>query len=219
MQTTSPNSLEEARRVARISGRFRDLQGLRQAVGGVGLLLFFGWELRFPLSDAEIRAAGMGFTLLGLGLLAAGCAFFALAVLRVNSWYRRHYGQVEQTVRQKRWGAIVGGAGLLAFLIPFYVGAIGHVPSVNLTLVALSLWTIGYWLYMGRRFWHYGLIACLGFACGIASIAGIPPATFAWHSREATLYLALVSIAGGVIDHMILTRALPGTESPVALEP
>jgi hypothetical protein len=212
----------DARQAAHIAGRFSDLQGLRQAVAGVGLLLLFGWEMTFPLSAANIRAAGVG-ALWGAGLLVVGFAAMIVAILPVNAWYRRHYGRVERTRRQKRLGAVVGGGGALAFLIPFDIDVIaqnsGQVVPVNLMLFTMALWIVGYWLYIGRPFWHYLLIAGIGFVLGIASIAGLPPSTFASHLREATLYVALATIAGGVVDHMILTRSLPLSGSPVGLEP
>jgi hypothetical protein len=218
-----PASLNDARQAAHIAGRFRDLQGLRQAVGGVGLLMLFALELVLPLSLRDVRSAGVGVLLWGLGVLVVGCAVSIAAVLRVNAWYRRHYGQVDLTRRQRLLGSVVGGAGALAFLVPFEIDALaqnhGQVPPVNLMVFTMALWIIGYWLYLGRPYWHYLLFAGIGFVLGIASIAGIPPSTFAWHLREATLYIALASIAGGVIDHVILTRALHLSESSVGLEP
>ena len=83
----------------------------------------------------------------------------------------------------------------------------------------MALWFVGYWLYLGRPFWHYPVVAGIGFVLGLASIAGIPPATFAWHLREATLYFSLAAIAGGVIDHRILTRSLSASRRSVGLEP
>lgn len=152
-----------------------------------------------------------------------GWAVVIIAVLRVNAWYRRHYGHVDMTRRQKVLGSVIGGSGTLAFLVPFEIDVLaqnsGPVPPVNLMLFTMAMWIIGYWLYIGRPFWHYLLIAGIGFVLGIASVAGIPPSTFAWHVREATLYLALATIAGGVIDHMILTRTLQRSESSVGLEP
>jgi hypothetical protein len=215
-------SVDAARQAARIAARFSDLLGLRQAVGGVGLLLLFGWELVFPLSAADFRAAGIGVELWGVAVLVVGIAIVIAAVLWVNAWYRRTYGAVERTRSQKRMGAIVGGIGALAFLVTFEVDVFaqnyGHVLPVNLILFALAIWIIGYWLYLGRPFWHYILISAVGLVLGVAAIAGIPPSTFAWHIREATLYFGLATVAGGVIDHMFLTRSLPRSESPVGLE-
>jgi hypothetical protein len=70
-----------------------------------------------------------------------------------------------------------------AFLIPFEIETFamnfGHALPVNLALFTLSLWIIGYWLYLGRWFWHYLVIAGIGFILGLASIAGV-------HRRRST---------------------------------
>ncbi|HXN92168.1 MAG TPA: hypothetical protein VN906_11875 [Candidatus Sulfotelmatobacter sp.] len=218
-----PASFTDARHAAHIAGRFRDLQGLRQAVAGVGLLMLFASELVLPMSRPDARAAGVGVLLWVAGVLVVGFAVVIVAIRWVNAWYRRHYGQVDLTRRQKLLGSVIGGGGALAFLVPFQIDALaqnsGQVPPVNLILFTMALWIIGYWFYLGRPYWHYVLIGGIGFVLGIASIAGIPPSTFAWHVREATLYVALASIAGGVVDHMILTRTLHRSESSVDLEP
>jgi hypothetical protein len=222
VQTTTPESLKGARQAAQIAGRFWDLQGLRQAAAGAGLLCLGIWEMTAPLSRDGIRAANMG---LLLGSLAVVIFCFGLAmagVWRISVWYRTHYGRVEQTTRQRRLGRVIGATGVLAFLVPFNVDSIaantGQGLPVNLMLFTLSLWIVGYWLYLGRPFWHYPVMACIGLALGLVSIAGIPPNTFAWHVREATLYFALATIIGGLIDHMILTRSLAQPESTVGLE-
>jgi hypothetical protein len=219
---SNPPPLNNARQAAHIAGRFRDLQGLRQAIAGVGLLLLFCLEMTFPLSAADFRTAGISAVLWELGLLVVGAALTAVAVLWVTAWYRRQYGEVEQTRRQRRFGRIVGGGGALAFVLPFEIETIamngGHSVPVNLMDFTVALWILAYWLYIGRPFWHYLVLAAIGCGLGIASLAGIPPATFAWHLREATLYVALASIVGGVIDHMLLTRSLSRPERPVGLE-
>jgi len=158
-----------------------------------------------------------------LGSLGVVIACFALALVgfwRITIWYRGHYGRVEQTPRQRRLGRIIGGTGALAFLLPFEIDIVaangGSVP-VNLMLFTLSLWIVGYWFYIGRPFWHYPLIAGAGIVLGFLSIAGIPPNTFAWHLREATLYFALATIVGGVIDHVILTRSLSPSEGSIGV--
>ncbi len=211
----------DARHAALITARFSDLLGLRQAVGGAGLLLLFAWEMAFPLTLADLRAAG-GPQLLSYVLLVLGCAALIAGVLWVNAWYRRHYGEVVRTRAQKRLGVVVAAAGVLAFLVPFEVDAFaqnsGHIPPVNLALFTLALWIIGYWLYLGRPFWHYLLISGVGFIFGIATITGMLSSTFDWHVRETTLYLGLATLVGGVIDHRILTTSLPRPETSVAID-
>lgn len=128
----------------------------------------------------------------------------------------------------------MGGAGVLAFLIPFeaeifamnrgmlvvppQLDPAGHTLPANFMLLTLSLWIVAYWFYLGRRFWHYLAIGGIGFILGLASIAGIPPATFDWHVREVTLYLALATIAGGIIDHIMLTRSMPQPVMSIAAD-
>jgi hypothetical protein len=164
---------------------------------------------------------GIGRALWGLGAVAVGFALVIVAVVWLSSWYRRNYGSVEQTARQRRFGRFLGAAGALAFLIPFNIETItmnsGHTLPVNLMDFTLALWIVGYWFYVGRSFRHYLVFAVIGFILGLASLAGIPPATFAWHLREATLYFAVATIVGGLIDHRILTNALPRVDTEVSL--
>lgn len=217
MQTSS--GISDSGRLVLVTGRFRELQGLRQVAAGLGLLFFFVWQLFVPLTPAEIRSAGPGRTLLGLAVLLAWCAVVAAAVVRIDAWYRRHFGVVEQTRRQRRVAYLVAAGGVLAFIVPFQIETAalnaGHSVPVNLFLFTFAAWIVGYWLYIGRELRHYLLFAALALIFGAVSIAGLPPATFAWHLREVTLYFALVSIAGGLIDHAILTRWLSGPKEPV----
>lgn len=196
-------------------------------------MLLFAWEMAFPLTLADMQAAG-GPKPWSYALLVAGCGVLVGGVLWVNAWYRRHYGAVVRTRKQNRLGAVVGGAGALAFLIPFeaeifamnrgllmvppQLDPAGHTLPANFMLLAMSLWIIAYWLYLGGRFWHYLVIGGIGFIIGLASIASVPPATFDWHIRELTLYIGLASVAGGIIDHLILTRSMPSLETSVAAD-
>src|ERR1700730_9382935 len=142
MQTMPPAPVDDARQAAQIAGRFRDLQGLRQAVAGVGLLMLFGWEMAFPLTSPDIRAAGIATPLWGAAVLVVGFAVLLVAVRLVSAWYRRHYGLVEGTRRQKRIGVVVGAAGLAAFLVPFEIDVFGmnngHVLPVNLMVLTMA---------------------------------------------------------------------------------
>src|ERR1700694_5196534 len=106
-----PASVNDARQAAHIAGRFRDLQGLRQAVAGVGLLMLFAAELVLPMSRRDARAAGVGVLLWVAGVLVVGFVVVIVAVRWVSAWYRRHYGQVDLTRRQKLLGSGIGGGG------------------------------------------------------------------------------------------------------------
>jgi hypothetical protein len=213
--------MTDARQAGQIAGRYRDLQGLRQVAGGIGLLFLFAFEMVAPLNAADMKAAGIGRVLLGLGVVIVGFAIAIGAVAWISAWYRRNYGSVEQTARQRRLGKVMGGVGVLAFVIPFNVETIamnaGQSVPVNFMDFTVALWIVGYWFYLGRSFRHYLVLAGVGFVLGLASVVGIPPASFAWHLREATLYFALATIVGGAIDHRILTSALPRIETRIGV--
>ncbi|HEV3102364.1 MAG TPA: hypothetical protein VG426_08475 [Candidatus Dormibacteraeota bacterium] len=213
--------MTDVRQVGQIAGRYRDLQGLRQVAGGIGLLLLFAYEMVAPLTLSDFRAAGIGRALWGIGAVAVGFGLVVAAVAWISGWYRRNYGSVEQTARQRRMGRFLGAAGALAFLVPFNLDSIamnsGNTLPVNLMDFTLALWIVGYWFYLGRSFRHYLVLAGVGLVLGLASIAGLPPASFAWHLREATLYFAVATIVGGLIDHRILTNALPRVDTEVSL--
>jgi hypothetical protein len=213
--------MTDARQAGQIAGRYRDLQGLRQVAAGFGLLFLFAFEMVAPLNRADMKAAGIGRVLLFLGALIVGFAIALGAVAWISAWYRRNYGSVEQTARQRRVGMLIGGVGVLAFVVPFNVETIamnaGQTVPVNFMDFTVALWIICYWFYLGRSFRHYLVLAAVGFALGLASIVGIPPATFAWHLREATLYFAAATIVAGLIDHKILTSALPRLENRVGV--
>ena len=214
--------MTDASQVGHIAGRFRDLQGLRQVVGGVGLLLLFGVEVASPMSPADVRAKGIEPLLWALAVLAVAIPIAVVAFIKVTAWYRRNFGLVEQTARRRRLGKLIGGGGALVFVIPFEVDSLattaGQSLPVNAIDFTLALWIIGYWLYLGRQYRHYLVLAGIGFVLGFVSIAGITPATFAWHVQEATLYIAVASIVGGLIDHRILTRALSQPEIGLGIE-
>ncbi len=202
----------EVRTASRITGRFRDLQGLRQVAGGVAMLLLAGWTLIFPLAAADIRKAPIGQTLLSAALLIILLALLVVSVRWLSAWYRARYGEVEHTAQQRRLWLILGVSGFLAFMVPFEVEVLamerGQPWTINLLVIGLAVWIFGYWLYLGSSFRHYLVMAIIGFALGIASVSGFPPATFVWQVREAVLYLGAASIVGGLIDHRILARAL-----------
>ena len=204
MQTIASGRAAAAGQVA---GRFRDLQGLRQTVGGVGLLLLFGFELTVSPNQSRLSIQAGLPSLFGLAVFVLGLGLVVVAVVGVTRWYDRSYGRAAPTRAQWWRGAMAGFVGLLAFLIAFQVEEGAHI-SLNLMLTVLSAWVAGYWLYIGRPMIHYLVFAAAGLALSGISVAGLPPATFVWHLREATLFFAIASIVGGLIDHRILARAL-----------
>ena len=202
--------------------RFRDLQGLKLVPAGIAMLFLFAWTLVFPFTQQEIRSAGIGRTLWGLAVLLVGLALAAVAVRRVSAWYRRQYGSVEPTTRHRRLATSFVVGGILLFLVPFQIEAgaqnAGQTIPLNYLDFTLALLMIGFWLYFSRPHVHYLVLAGVGFLLGIASIAGIPPATFESHVREAFVYLGLATIIGGVLDHRILTSMLAQPEDRIGVE-
>ena len=120
MQTTGRSGSAE---VAQIAGRFNDLLGLRQAVGGVAFLIIFVWTLAFPvtLSDIHSPAAFQRF-LWGGAVVTVAAVFFIAGSLWMSAWYRRHYGRVVRNRRQNRLGVLLGVGGFLV---------IGGTPTIE----------------------------------------------------------------------------------------
>lgn len=200
-------SLQET---VKITERYRDLQGLRMVVAGLGLLGFFAVTLFLPLTLDEIRTRGVAPAEWGTGLLVVDLIAMVVAVKAVSMWYDRRYGRVALTLHQRRLTAWVGGLGAASFLVPFEIEiiAVRWTLPVNVILIGLSCGILAYWLYLGRAFVHYLVLAGCGFALTTLSIAGVPPNGFASHLRVGILFFALATIAGGLIDHRILARSL-----------
>lgn len=199
--------------MAAVTGRYRDLQGLRQVAGGSGLLLVALWSFLFPITLRDIGSPSrFGMYQLGGLMLLGAFATFVIGARAASRWYDRNYGRVERTRRQRRVQIVIAVAGVAAFLVPFEVEIVvmnsGGVLSFNLMLGALSLWIAGYWLYLGRGFWHYATFAVAGLVVTAFSFAGLPPNTFDWHLRVLFVFMGLTTVAGGSIDHRILARAL-----------
>lgn len=211
----------DPRRAAQITSRFRELQGLKQVPIGVAVLVSAAAIFFMPLGAVETRRSDVSVLLVGVAVMVLAFALGVIAMRKIASWYVRKFGSVVPTKRQQRLNAILGVIGVVAVLIQFNIESVaannGQNVPVNLLDLTFALWFLAYWFYLGRTSYHYLVAAVIGFALGVLSIAGVPPGTFAWHLREALVYIGVVTIIGGVIDHRILTRALSGSESPVDL--
>jgi uncharacterized membrane protein len=213
----------EASKAAQITSRFRELQGLKVVPVALALLVTAVVTEVIPFSPAEIRKAQLGVMLIGLAVIVAAFASGVIAMRKIGAWYGRKFGSVVPTKRQRRIGAILGGSGAFAIILQFNIESMaatsGQTVPVNLMLFTFALWIVAYWVYLGRFFYHYLALAAAGFALGILSTAGIPPAGFGSHVREAFVYISLAGIIAGVIDHRILSRSLSEPGSPVGLQP
>ena len=178
------------------------------------MLMVALWSFVFPITLREIGSSGRFETYqLGVLVLVGAFAAFVIGARAASRWYDRNYGRVEHTPRQPRVQTVLAAAGVAAFLIPFETEIVvmnsGAVLPFNAMLGALSLWIIGYWMYLGREFWHYAVIAATGLAITAVSFAGFPANTFDWHLRVLFVFMGLATVAGGLIDHRILTQSLP----------
>lgn len=210
MGTASPTGAEEARQIAE---HFRALQGLRAVPFGIWLLFLFVVEMLLPLSPAEMRAPSSGQLVSVLAVLVVSLLPAVVAFRWISAWYERRFGTVEPTRHQRLVGSLIGGGGALLFVVPLSVEqrmwvSSGQALPVNLALLGMALLFIGYWWYLGRSFRYYLVIAGIAIVLGVASLAGLLPATWPWHFREVTLYAAAACISGGLLDHRTLSRSL-----------
>jgi hypothetical protein len=209
----------EARRTQQIAAHFLDLQGLRQVPFGIAALCLFGVEMILNLSREGIKATPVSTLLWMLAFLVAAFAVAFLALARISAWYRCHFGTVEQTRNQRRAGRLIAVLGSLAFTVPLFAieepswTVYRQALPVNLAVVTVSLGIVGLWLYLGRFLNHYLVLAGLGLVLGVASVAGLPPPTWPWHLREATLYVGVAAIVAGILDHRALVSVLSPPEN------
>lgn len=210
MGTASPTGAEEARQIAE---NFRALQGLRTVPLGIWLLFLFVVEMLLPLSPEEMRAPSSRQLVSLLAVFIVSLLPAVVAFRLISTWYERRFGRVEPT-RHQRWVAgLIAGGGVLLFVLPLSVEqtmwvSSGQALPVNLALLGMALLFIVYWWYLGRSIRHYLVIAGIGIVLGLASLSGLPPATWPWHLREMTLYAAAAGIIGGLLDHRILSGSL-----------
>jgi hypothetical protein len=206
----SPSSAEEARQIAE---HFGALQGLRALPFGIWLLLFFVLEMLLPLSPEEVGAPSTGQLLLVLVVLIVSLMPAIVAFRLISAWYEHRFGRVEPTRHQRLVSGLMAGGGVLLFVLPLSIEqrmwvSSGQSLPLNLALLGLALMIIGYWWYLGRSFHYYLAIAGIAILLGAASLVGLPPATWPWHFRELTLYIAVACFAGGLLDHRTLSRSL-----------
>ena len=203
-----------ARRAQQIAAHFLDLQGLRQVPFGIVLLSLFAVEMILPLSREGIKATPLSTLLWMLAFVVTAFAVAFLASTRISAWYRWQFGTVEQTRHQRLAGRLIAGVGTLAFTVPLFTieaplwTVYRQALPVNFALFTMCLGIVCFWWYLGRSLNHYLVLAGLGLVLGVASAMGLPPATWPWHLREATLYLAVAAIVGGVLDHRALVSVL-----------
>jgi hypothetical protein len=135
--------------------------------------------------------------------LAAGAVLIGLVCLRINRHYRRHYGRVRQSPRQRRRDAL---AMVLAFTLVIAASVALRDLPVNAIAIAFAIaMGAGYALGSGLRAHHVAIFGAL-------LVAGAIPV---WDDDAANVGLLLAGVAvavTGVFDH----RAFLHTFGPAA---
>ena len=162
--------------------------------------------LRSPTTVAVLGAATATVLILGIGAV--------IGAILIGGYYRRRFGRVTPSLRARIAGGIVGGMGALGFnytlnasLIPVGIFQPGPV-NTGMLLIALAFGV--YWLLTGRFLTHYLVLALVGVAVGLLPLLGFHPAGPWWYLREVTLYMLLLALIGGYLDHRILVKGLRG---------
>jgi hypothetical protein len=182
------NNLE---RIRAVTANFYLLQGLRLVPIGLWLM-----------------AAGSG--LLG----APGNCTLALPALLVTMalywaagrYYERNFGRVERAAADRRAENIAGVVMLAALLVAQAIESVWRLPFSLLALVIAAFLFYVHWRTPGGFRKHY-----LGLAVLLAALSVVPlflnrDAQGLWPALQVVTGAALA--AGGLLDHLVLSRAL-----------
>ena len=185
----------DSRRLRYVVSHFSQLRGFRQVSCGVFLLLVFGaMEM-----DNKWTVGLLAILFVGLGL----------SFWRLGKYYEHRFGRVEAPV--PAWASfglravLVRFAFVTAFLLVLTLlphGPYSVVPWVG-ALVFLGLF--GLWGYPP----HY-----LVLAAPYVLFAVLHPAHPRWLVTAEVWSIPLLLILGGLLDHRLLVRSLPGLPDP-----
>lgn len=193
----------DVRKLRFVVEHYPQLQGLRQAVGGLSFVACFG---SFALAGSP------GGT---LGLLITVAGMFAISISGdrlVSRYYQSHFGRVVPPSPRPTsfWWPVLIGAGSA---IVANVFRIGQTAAICAILGALSLWIV-------RRDWpfraHYLIGTCAAFAAFEYAIShgGSDNQTIA----IAFVILGAAWIVVGLLDHRLLTSLVYPRSHVVASE-
>ncbi|MBX3056645.1 MAG: hypothetical protein KF770_09250 [Anaerolineae bacterium] len=193
---------QELQQIAWITRNYDHLQGLRQLPFGLMFLFIAidkaGWWPRFsiwqPLSGLAV-----------LGLCAA-------AYWWIGRYYARTLGQVEPLPGHGRRTGLAAAIFLVLFYIAGAVEISRSWPFSASGLVIAGGLIVYYW-QNGRYRPHYLILAALMALVSLLPLTGaLPPEQVHFFGPEAVigaLLFALITIAGGLVDHWLLIRTLP----------
>jgi hypothetical protein len=218
VQTSVPADFGGTRRLRRIAANYRYLQGLMMLPFVPVLIALFVLELflpnsgplRSPTTLAILEAAFTTLVVLGTG---AG-----IGAILISRHYRRRFGRATPSLRARLAGGIVGGLGALGFnyTVDSTLFSVQYIPlgPVNTGMLLMAAaWGV-YWFLTGRFLTHYLVLAVIGVVVGLLPLLGFVPPGRWWDLREVTLYLALIALIGGYLDHRTLVKGLAPATTP-----
>jgi hypothetical protein len=197
--------MNDVRRVAFVSNRFLELQGLMPAAlgGGLlfGLLVYQAVEVPGRLGTSSDAAV--------LGMLVGN-----LATMYLHASYRRTYGEAVATMRQKALAMLPTMLPMIGVIVDMtnqFDGRSG--PSYAATaLASCSVWVVLQdWPWRG----HHAIGAAAGLVAAAVTASVAPsPAGFGVDPARANAFVLAYSLVGlgllcnGIGDHLLLTRCL-----------
>jgi hypothetical protein len=206
MPTTSEPRVEDIQRIAFVTQRFHELQGLMPAMFGAGLIL------------ASLMAHGMSMSrfyvaspLQALNFANIFCVFSVIYLPRI---YRQTFGEAVGTPRQKFLGLMPMLLVMIGFMADMFVEVGKPAPSfAAAALASCSIWIVS-------RDWRWRIHHLVPAAAGIIAAiitATVPPLLNRWGVPDpvrSEAYLLSLTILGlgmvtaGLFDHRLLASSL-----------
>jgi hypothetical protein len=197
----SPGDSDRLRRIAFVSRRFADLQGLRPAALGAGLIGFSVlWSLAAPINNGYLA-------------IFFGAQLAMLVALRpLDRFYQKAFGRVttaktsDPILGQSLW-VVPGGLASTTVLMALSGDALLQVafkPAISLAAVALTAYSLMILLRDGVLRAHY----LVGVAAGLyALLLSTAPEVGQFESRVCGV-VGLALFALGLLDHRLLAVSL-----------
>jgi hypothetical protein len=201
---SSEPRLGDIPRIAFVTRRFHELQGLTLVVFGASLIL--GSVIAHTMPAGYPGLLLQAWNLPGL--------FFVLATVFLQRMYRHTFGQAVSTSRQQFFAMMPVLSLMLGGMIDMFVPTGRPAPSV--AALALTSWSI--WIVLRDWRWriHYVVPAAAGIIAAMIT-ATAPPLADYWVAIDparTTAYLLSFSLLGlgmvtaGLFDHRLLASSL-----------
>jgi hypothetical protein len=196
-----PSEVERLRRIAFVSRRFADLQGLRPAALGAGLIGFSVlWSLAEPVRGAYIW------------IFSAAQLMTLVAAMPIARYYEQAFGRVatarssDAVIGQSLW-IYPGGGAAYVVLMALAGDVLLHLafkPDISLAAVALTIYSLMILVRDGVLRVYYAI----GVAAGsYAILLSMTPEVGHVESRVCGV-VGLALFALGLLDHRLLAVSL-----------